>query len=133
MDIRMPRMNGVEATRRIAESGVPSRVIILTTVDLDEHVHDVLRAGAGGFLVQDGPADFLVTAIRTVAEGDAGSPRASPADSRTASPDSPTRPLPPSRAAWAHSPRGSGMSCAPSAAACPTPRSPRNCTSARRP
>ncbi|GGT00683.1 response regulator [Streptomyces chromofuscus] len=71
MDIRMPHMDGVEATRRIVESGSSSRVIILTTFDLDEHVHDALRAGASGFLVKDGPADSLVSAIRTVAEGDA--------------------------------------------------------------
>ncbi|MFB7338334.1 response regulator [Streptomyces adustus] len=71
MDIRMPGMDGVEATRRIVDSGSPSRVIILTTFDLDEHVHDALRAGASGFLVKDGPADSLVGAIRTVAEGDA--------------------------------------------------------------
>ncbi|MFD1934707.1 response regulator [Nonomuraea mangrovi] len=71
MDVRMPRMDGVEATRRIVESGSASRVIILTTFDLDEHVHDALRAGASGFLVKDGPADSLVAAIRTVAEGDA--------------------------------------------------------------
>ncbi|MFF3934621.1 response regulator [Streptomyces phaeofaciens] len=71
MDIRMPHMDGVEATRRIVESGMPSRVIILTTFDLDQHVHDALRAGASGFLVKDGPADSLVGAIRTVAEGDA--------------------------------------------------------------
>ncbi|MFE5487634.1 response regulator [Streptomyces sp. NPDC056527] len=71
MDIRMPRLDGVEATRRIVESGMPSRVIILTTFDLDQHVHDALRAGASGFLVKDGPADSLVGAIRTVAEGDA--------------------------------------------------------------
>ncbi|AWW35734.1 MULTISPECIES: response regulator [Streptomyces] len=71
MDIRMPHMDGVDATRHIAESGSASRVIILTTFDLDEHVHDALRAGASGFLVKDGPADSLVAAIRTVAEGDA--------------------------------------------------------------
>ncbi|MEU6707773.1 response regulator transcription factor [Streptomyces wuyuanensis] len=71
MDIRMPRVDGVEATRRIVESGSPSRVVILTTFDLDEHVNDGLRAGASGFLVKDGPADSLVAAIRTVAEGDA--------------------------------------------------------------
>ncbi|MGY6019684.1 response regulator [Streptomyces spinosirectus] len=71
MDIRMPRLDGVEATRRIVESGSASRVVILTTFDLDEHVHDALRAGASGFLVKDGPADSLVEAIRTVAQGDA--------------------------------------------------------------
>ncbi|MFE0511634.1 response regulator [Streptomyces sp. NPDC058964] len=71
MDIRMPRLDGVEATRLIVESGLATRVIILTTFDLDEHVHDALRAGASGFLVKDGPADSLVEAIRTVAQGDA--------------------------------------------------------------
>jgi DNA-binding NarL/FixJ family response regulator len=71
MDIRMPRLDGVDATRLIVESGSASRVIILTTFDLDEHVHDALRAGASGFLVKDGPADSLVDAIRTVARGDA--------------------------------------------------------------
>ncbi|MFF6916433.1 response regulator [Streptomyces sp. NPDC012466] len=71
MDIRMPRMDGVEATRLIAESGLPSRVVILTTFDLDEHVVDALRAGASSFLVKDGPADSLVSAIRTVAAGEA--------------------------------------------------------------
>ncbi|MFE7171637.1 response regulator [Streptomyces sp. NPDC057616] len=71
MDIRMPRLDGVEATRRIVESGSTGRVVILTTFDLDEHVHDALRAGASGFLVKDGPADSLVEAIRTVARGDA--------------------------------------------------------------
>ncbi|MEV6615050.1 response regulator transcription factor [Streptomyces sp. NPDC051051] len=71
MDIRMPHMDGVEATRLLSESGSPSRVIVLTTFDLDAHVVDALRAGASGFLVKDGPADSLVSAIRTVAAGDA--------------------------------------------------------------
>ncbi|MGD1216907.1 response regulator [Streptomyces krungchingensis] len=71
MDIRMPRLDGVEATRLIVESGSASHIIMLTTFDLDEHVHDALRAGASGFLVKDGPADSLVEAIRTVARGDA--------------------------------------------------------------
>lgn len=71
MDIRMPGTDGVEATRRIVGSGSSSRVVILTTFDLDAHVVDALRAGASGFLVKDGPADSLVGAIRTVADGDA--------------------------------------------------------------
>ncbi|QFZ72564.1 response regulator [Streptomyces fagopyri] len=71
MDIRMPRRDGVEATRLIARAGSPSRVVILTTFDLDAHVVDALRAGASGFLVKDGPADSLVGAIRTVAAGEA--------------------------------------------------------------
>ncbi|MEN1882959.1 response regulator [Streptomyces mirabilis] len=71
MDIRMPHMDGVEATRRIVGTGSPSRIVILTTFDLDAHVVDALRAGASGFLVKDGPADSLVSAIRTVAGGEA--------------------------------------------------------------
>ncbi|MFD8220629.1 response regulator [Streptomyces sp. NPDC059697] len=71
MDIRMPHMDGVEATRRIVQAGSPSRIVILTTFDLDAHVVDALRAGASGFLVKDGPADSLVGAIRTVAGGEA--------------------------------------------------------------
>jgi DNA-binding NarL/FixJ family response regulator len=71
MDIRMPRMDGVEATRTIAGSGLTAKVIILTTFDLDEHVVDALRAGASGFLVKDGPAASLTDAIRVVASGEA--------------------------------------------------------------
>ncbi|MFD9129135.1 response regulator [Kitasatospora sp. NPDC059571] len=71
MDIRMPGLDGVEATRRIVDAGLAARVIILTTFDLDEHVLDALRAGASGFLVKDGPADSLVEAIRVVASGEA--------------------------------------------------------------
>ena len=71
MDIRMPNMDGVEATRLITRTAPSSRVIILTTFDLDAHVVDALRSGASGFLVKDGPADSLVEAIRTVITGDA--------------------------------------------------------------
>ncbi|MFY1702496.1 MULTISPECIES: response regulator [Micromonospora] len=71
MDIRMPRMDGVAATRAIVEARLPVRVLILTTFDLDEYVVGALRAGASGFLAKDVPAEDLVTAIRTVAAGDA--------------------------------------------------------------
>jgi DNA-binding NarL/FixJ family response regulator len=72
MDVRMPQMDGLEATRRIlAAPGVHTRVLMLTTFDLDEYVYDALRAGASGFLLKDGPADQLVAAIRTVAGGGA--------------------------------------------------------------
>ncbi|MEU4641615.1 response regulator transcription factor [Micromonospora sp. NPDC023814] len=71
MDIRMPRMDGVAATRAIVDARLPVRVLILTTFDLDEYVVGALRAGASGFLAKDVPADDLVTAIRTVAAGDA--------------------------------------------------------------
>ena len=72
MDIRMPIMDGLEATRRIAElpPGRP-RVLVLTTFDLDEYVYQALRAGAGGFLLKDGPAEQLVGAIRALNDGGA--------------------------------------------------------------
>ena len=71
MDIRMPRMDGVAATRAIVEARLPVHVLILTTFDLDEYVVGALRAGAGGFLAKDVPAEDLVAAIRTVAAGEA--------------------------------------------------------------
>jgi len=71
MDIRMPRMDGVAATRAIVAAHLPVRVLILTTFDLDEYVVGALRAGASGFLAKDVPAEDLVEAIRTVAAGDA--------------------------------------------------------------
>lgn len=71
MDIRMPVMDGVEATRRIAESALDTRVLVLTTFDLDEYVFSALKAGASGFMLKDArPADLL-NAIRTVAAGEA--------------------------------------------------------------
>ena len=73
MDIRMPEMDGVEATRQLAGPGVPhpTKVIILTTFDLDEYVVEALRAGASGFLLKDASATTLVEAIRVVARGEA--------------------------------------------------------------
>ena len=68
MDIRMPRLDGLEATRRLAGT---TRVLVLTTFDLNEYVYEALRAGASGFLLKDAPADQLVTAIRVVAAGEA--------------------------------------------------------------
>src|SRR3954454_23462728 len=70
MDVRMPRMDGLEATRRIGLAGLPTRVLVLTTFDLDEHVYDALRAGASGFLLKDAGRERLVEAVRTVAEGE---------------------------------------------------------------
>ena len=71
MDIRMPELDGLEATRRILASDVPARVLILTTFDLDEYVYEALRAGASGFVLKDDPPEQLIAAIRTVAAGDA--------------------------------------------------------------
>ncbi len=70
MDIRMPVLDGIAATRRILEAGAPTRVLVLTTFDLDEYVFEALRAGASGFLLKDAPADELAAAIRVVAAGD---------------------------------------------------------------
>ena len=71
MDIRMPRMDGVEATRVLAEECPATRILILTTFDLDEYIVEALRAGASGFLLKDVRPDELVEAIRLVARGDA--------------------------------------------------------------
>jgi DNA-binding NarL/FixJ family response regulator len=71
MDVRMPGTDGLQATRSIVSSGSRSRIIILTTFDLDEYAHAALRAGASGFLLKDAPPADLLSAIRAVASGDA--------------------------------------------------------------
>jgi DNA-binding NarL/FixJ family response regulator len=71
MDVRMPGMDGIEATRRIVQSGGRSRVLVLTTFDLDEYAYAALRAGASGFLLKDALPEELVAGIRAVAAGDA--------------------------------------------------------------
>ena len=72
MDVRMPGVDGIEATRRLGRiAGQPPRVLMLTTFDLDEYVYDALRAGASGFMLKDAPADQLVSAIHVVAAGEA--------------------------------------------------------------
>ena len=70
MDVRMPGTDGIEATRRIVAAGLPSRVLVLTTFDLDVHVYEALRAGAAGFLLKDVTADGLVDAVRRAAAGE---------------------------------------------------------------
>jgi DNA-binding NarL/FixJ family response regulator len=70
MDVRMPKLDGVEATRQIVDSGSPARVLILTTYDLDEYVYAAIRAGASGFLLKDVEPERLVDAVRAVARGD---------------------------------------------------------------
>jgi DNA-binding NarL/FixJ family response regulator len=72
MDIRMPNLDGLEATRRILDRpGETARVLMLTTFDLDEYVYEALRAGASGFMLKDTPPEQLVSAIQVVASGDA--------------------------------------------------------------
>ena len=69
MDVRMPEMDGIEATRRIVTSEDAPRVLVLTTFDLDEYVYEALRAGASGFLLKDAPEAQLLAGIRIVADG----------------------------------------------------------------
>jgi DNA-binding NarL/FixJ family response regulator len=71
MDIRMPELDGLEATRRILAADDKARILILTTFDLDEYVYEALRAGASGFVLKDDPPEQLLEAIRVVAGGDA--------------------------------------------------------------
>ena len=72
MDVRMPIMDGIEATRRLVSgTGQTPRVLVMTTFDLDEHIIDALRAGASGFLIKDAPAEELVRAVRLIAAGEA--------------------------------------------------------------
>ena len=71
MDIRMPEMDGLEATRRILEGDETARVLVLTTFNLDEYVFEALRAGASGFVLKDDPPEQLIGAVRTVAAGEA--------------------------------------------------------------
>jgi DNA-binding NarL/FixJ family response regulator len=71
MDIRMPELDGLEATRRILAADQNSRILILTTFDLDEYVYRALQAGASGFVLKDDPPEQLIAAVRTVAAGDA--------------------------------------------------------------
>jgi DNA-binding NarL/FixJ family response regulator len=71
MDVRMPGMDGIEATRQIVANGGRSRVLVLTTFDLDEYAHAALRAGASGFLLKDAHPEELLAGIRAVAAGDA--------------------------------------------------------------
>jgi DNA-binding NarL/FixJ family response regulator len=71
MDVRMPRMDGIAATRELLRDGGGPRVLVLTTFDLDEYVYEALRAGASGFLLKDAPPQRLVAAVHAVHEGDA--------------------------------------------------------------
>ena len=69
MDVRMPRLDGIGATREIAAGDDPPRVLVLTTFGLDQYVEQALRAGASGFLLKDAPPEEILAAVRTVAAG----------------------------------------------------------------
>jgi DNA-binding NarL/FixJ family response regulator len=71
MDIRMPELDGLEATRRILAADATTKVLILTTFSLDDYVYEALRAGASGFVLKDEPPEQLIAAVRTIAAGDA--------------------------------------------------------------
>jgi DNA-binding NarL/FixJ family response regulator len=71
MDVRMPGLDGIEATRRLVAAGGTAKVVMLTTFDMDEYVYDSLRAGASGFLLKDVPPEQLVAGIHAVASGEA--------------------------------------------------------------
>ena len=71
MDIRMPRLDGIEATRRVTADGDATRVLVLTTFGLDDYVYDALRAGASGFMLKDAPPEELLAAVEIIARGDA--------------------------------------------------------------
>ena len=71
MDVRMPVLDGIEATRLLLAGGAGPRVVVLTTFDLDDHIYDALRAGASAFLLKHAPAEDLLRAVRVVAAGEA--------------------------------------------------------------
>ena len=71
MDVRMPEMDGIEATRRLLDGNGDTKVVMLTTFDMDEYVYEAFRAGASGFLVKDVPPEQLIAGIHSVAAGDA--------------------------------------------------------------
>ncbi len=131
MDIRVPNLDGIEATRRLAGPGVaePARVLVLTTYDVDESVFEALRAGACGFLLKHTSPEGLVEAVRTVASGDG---LIAPAVTRRLIAEFARAPAAPSpRPSWSGSPSGSGRCWSWSPGAGPTPRSPGSWWSAR--
>ena len=137
MDVRMPGHDGIEATRDIVAAGLPCKVLILTTFDLDDYVYAGLRAGASGFLLKDTQPANLVAAIRTIAAGDAvlapgATSRLVRQFAATASPPGgqPHAPLAAPRSRRP-SPAGSRTSSPASPQACPTARSRPACSCPR--
>ena len=91
MDVRMPELDGIEATRRLVAAGGRARVLVLTTFDLDEYVYQAMKAGASGFLLKDANREQLATAVRTIAGGES---LLAPAITRRLIEDFCRRPLP---------------------------------------
>ena len=134
MDVRMPGRDGIEATRDIVAAGLPCRVLILTTFDLDDYVYAGLRAGASGFLLKDTQPASLVAAIRTIAAGDAvlgpaATSRLVRQFAATQRPNYPAASTPPRYSR--PSPAASKTSSPVSPRACPTARSRPACSCRR--
>jgi DNA-binding NarL/FixJ family response regulator len=127
MDIRMPNLDGLQATKRIVAAGSGSRVVILTTFDLDEYVYQALAAGASGFLLKNARPEQLISAVRVVAAGDG---LLAPSITRRVIEQFTRLPLPVAPTRLWGSPPGSGRSSSSSPRGCPTPRSPPSCSSA---
>ena len=132
MDVRMPVLDGVEATRRIVAAGPNPKILMLTTFDLDEHAFGALQAGASGFLLKDAPGETIVGRHpQSVAAGDAV---ISPSTTRRLLDHVAVdwRPHPPMTMRWHRSPNGSGRSSGSSPPAHRIPRSPSDCSCRRR-
>ena len=134
MDVRMPGHDGIEATRDIVAAGLPCKVLIRTTFDLDDYVYAGLRAGASGFLLKDTQPANLVAAIRTIAAGDAVlAPGATSRLVRQFAATEPARPAASTTPRW-QAPRSRKPSPAgsrTSSPASPSPASPQACPTAR--
>ena len=133
MDIRMPVLDGIEATRRIVRAHPSTRVLVLTTFGLDTYVYDALRAGASGFMLKDAPPEEIAAAVRIVANGDALlAPAVTRAVieefSRQTPTQAPTHQLP---SPSSHHASKKSSTCSP--ADSPTPRSASNSSSAKQP
>ena len=127
MDVRMPGVDGIEATRRIVAAGSPARIIMLTTYDLDEYVFAALRAGASGFMLKDVRPVDLVEGVRVVARGDAllaASVTRRLLDRFVKALPDPAHPRPD----LGRSAHGRSRCCSSSPRRCPTPRSPSGST-----
>ena len=135
MDVRMPGMNGIEATTRLVQAGYRARILMLTTFNLDEYVYHALKAGASGFLLKHASRQQLTGGVRAVT---AGETLLAPAITRRLIEDfcngpAPVTPGTPVAGAAAASASGNSASCGSWPGACRTPRSPPGSTSARPP